>query len=123
MLPIQRFTGTAPGRSSAVVYGNLVFTVAVADITEMDMRKQTIDALAKIDRQLAKAGTDKSRLLQAKVYINDMALKAQMKEVCLGWIDPANAPHRACIGATLARQTMPIRHTAGEGEGAHDGQA
>ncbi|MFC3675875.1 RidA family protein [Ferrovibrio xuzhouensis] len=106
MLPIQRFTGTAPGRSSAVVYGNLVFTVAVADITEMDMRKQTADALAKIDRQLAKAGTDKSRLLQATVYITDMALKAQMNEIWLGWIDPDNAPQRACIGATLEGHHM-----------------
>src|SRR3546814_3197953 len=61
----------------------------------MDMRKQTIDALANIDRQLAKAGTDKSRLLQATVYITDMALKAQMNEVWLGWIDPDNAPQRA----------------------------
>lgn len=106
MLPIQRFTGTAPGRSSAVVYGNLVFTVAVADITEMDMRKQTIDALAKIDRQLAKAGTDKSRLLSVTVYICDMKLKTQMNDVWLDWIDPEHAPQRACIGATLDAHHM-----------------
>ena len=101
MLPIRRFKGMAPGRSSAVVYGNLVFTVAVADIAEMDIRKQTVDALAKIDRQLAAAGTDKSRLLSVTVYIADMALKPQMNEVWLGWVDPANEPQRACIGATL----------------------
>jgi enamine deaminase RidA (YjgF/YER057c/UK114 family) len=106
MLPIQRFTGTATGRSSVVAYGNLVFTVAVADITEMDMRKQTIDALAKIDRQLAKVGTDKSRLLSVTVYICDMKLKAQMNEVWLDWVDPKNEPQRACIGATLDTHHM-----------------
>jgi len=106
MIPIQRLPGSAAGRSSAVVYGNLVFTVAVADTTEMDMRRQTAEALAKIDRHLAAAGTDKSRLLSVTVYIADMALKPQMNEVWLGWVDPANPPQRACIGATLEGHHM-----------------
>lgn len=106
MLPITRYTGMAPGRSRAVAYGNLVFTVAVADTAELDMRKQTAEALAKIDRHLHEAGTDKSRLLSVTVYIADMALKAQMNEVWLGWVDRANEPQRACIGATLEHPHM-----------------
>lgn len=101
MLPITRFAGMAPGRSRAVAYGNLVFTVAVADTAEQDMRKQARETLAKIDKHLAEAGTDKSRLLSVTVYIADMALKQQMNDVWLGWVDRANEPQRACIGATL----------------------
>jgi len=101
MLPITRFKGMAPGRSRAVRYGNLVFTVAVADTRDYDIRQQTRETLAKIERQLIEAGSDKSRLLSCTVYIADMADKAAMNEVWLSWVDPDNEPQRACIGATL----------------------
>lgn len=101
MLPIQRFPSTAEGRSRTVICGNLVFTVSTADTYDLDMRKQAREALEKLDRHLAEAGTDKSRLLSVTVYITDMALKPEMNEVWLDWVDKANPPQRACIGATL----------------------
>ncbi len=101
MLPITRLTGMAPGRSRAVRAGKLVYTVAVADTADKDMRKQAQETLAKIERHLKEAGTDKSRLLSCTVYICDMALKPQMNEAWDAWVDMANPPQRACIGATL----------------------
>ena len=101
MSDITRFPSGTPGRSSTVVYDGLVFTVSTADTYDLDMRKQATEALAKLDAQLAAAGSDKSRMLSATVYIADMALKPQMNEVWLGWVDRANEPQRACIGATL----------------------
>lgn len=101
MLPIHRIPSEAAGRAKTVVHGNLVFTVATADTYDLDMHKQAGEALAKLDRQLAEAGTDKSRLLSATVYITDMALKPQMNEVWMAWVDQANPPQRACIGASL----------------------
>lgn len=101
MLPIRRFPSEAAGRSRTTVYGNLVFTVATADTYELDMRKQAREALDKLDRHLTEAGTDKSRLLSVTVYITDMALKPQMNEMWLDWVDRDNPPQRACIGATL----------------------
>lgn len=101
MLPITRFSDSAEGRSRTVTFGNLVFTVSTADTYDLDMRKQTREALEKLDRHLAEAGTDKSRLLSATVYIADMALKPQMNEVWLDWVDKEHPPQRACIGATL----------------------
>lgn len=101
MLPITRFPGGAAGRSSTVVYNKMVFTVVTADTYDLDMRKQAAEALAKLDQQLAEAGTDKSRLLSATVYITDMALKPQMNEVWDRWVDMGNPPQRACIGASL----------------------
>jgi enamine deaminase RidA (YjgF/YER057c/UK114 family) len=117
MLPITRLPGSAPGRSRTVIYGNLVFTVATADTYELDMRRQTREALANLDRQLAEAGTDKSRLLSATVYITDMALKPQMNEVWLEWVDQANPPQRACIGAMLEEgDLIEIVATAATGD-------
>lgn len=106
MLPIARFTGMTPTRSRAVVHGNLVFTVSVADTTELDMRRQTQETLAKIEKNLIDAGSDKSRILSCTVYICDMALKPQMNEAWDAWVDMTNPPQRACIGATLEHPHM-----------------
>ena len=101
MLPITRFASGTPGRSSTVAYDGLVFTVVTADTYDLDMRKQAAEALAKLDAQLAEAGSNKSRLLSCTVYITDMALKPQMNEAWDAWVDMKNPPQRACIGATL----------------------
>lgn len=101
MIPIKRFAGSVAGRSSVVAFDGLVFTVATADTYDLDMRKQAAEALANLDTQLALAGTDKSRLLSCTVYITDMALKPQMNEIWDRWVDMANPPQRACIGAAL----------------------
>ena len=101
MMPITRLSGMTPTRSRAVIRGNLIYTVAVADTAEQDMRRQTTETLAKIERFLKDAGSDKSRLLSCTVYICDMALKPQMNEVWDSWVDMANPPQRACIGVAL----------------------
>jgi enamine deaminase RidA (YjgF/YER057c/UK114 family) len=106
MQPITRFTGMTPTRSRAVRRGNLIYTVAVADTAEQDMRRQTNEALAKIERFLKDAGSDKSRLLSCTVYICDMALKPQMNATWDAWVDMENPPQRACIGATLEHPHM-----------------
>ncbi|MBX3454540.1 RidA family protein [Ferrovibrio sp.] len=101
MLPIKRFPGSAPGRSSIVAHAGLVYTVVTADTYELDMTRQTREALANLDRQLAEAGTDKSRLLQTTIYLADMARKPEMNAVWLEWVDHDNPPQRACVGAEL----------------------
>ena len=101
MKPIERKAGSAAGRSSAVAYDGLVWTVATASEKSPSMREQTVATLAAIDRNLAALGSDKSRILSATVYIADMARKGEMNEAWLAWVDPANPPQRACIGVTL----------------------
>ena len=62
---------------SAAVFGDLVFlSGTVADNKSLPMKGQTEEVLRKIDAVLAKAGTDKSRILSATVYMADAALKA-----------------------------------------------
>ena len=98
---IRRFPGSAPGRSRVVIHDGLVFTVATAREKSPSLRQQTLSALALLDANLAEAGTNKSKLLSATVYITDMARKPEMNAAWLEWVDPANPPQRACIGVAL----------------------
>jgi enamine deaminase RidA (YjgF/YER057c/UK114 family) len=98
---IRRLPASAPGRSRAVIHDGRVFTVATAREKTPSLRAQTESALALLDKHLAEAGTDKSKLLSATVYIADMARKAEMNEAWLAWVDRENPPQRACIGAVL----------------------
>jgi enamine deaminase RidA (YjgF/YER057c/UK114 family) len=72
---ITRFPGLALNRSRAVATDDLVFTVAVTPGNETDLYGQTRSALKRIDESLALCGTDKTRVLQATVYIADMNQK------------------------------------------------
>ena len=65
------------------------------------VKAQTAEVLRSIDALLKQAGTDKSRLLSAIVYLADMRLKAQMDEAWIEWVDPANPPARACVETRL----------------------
>jgi enamine deaminase RidA (YjgF/YER057c/UK114 family) len=62
-----------------------------------DARTQTQDILAAIDVLLARAGTDRSRLLTATVWLTDMADFAAMNAAWNRWVDPASPPVRACL--------------------------
>ena len=99
---ITRFAGLTPTRSRAVAHDDLVFTVAVApDPVSPSMYEQSAEALARIDESLALCGSDKSKILSAIVYVADIKQKGEMNRAWDEWVDPANPPRRACIGATL----------------------
>lgn len=99
--PIKRYAGGVPSRSKAVAYNGLVYTVATSPNKSAPLYEQTRDALAAIDRNLAEAGSHNSRILTATVFITDMAKKAEMNRAWEEWVDMANPPQRACIGAVL----------------------
>lgn len=92
-----------PGKrmSGAVVHGNTVYLAGQvgegASVTE-----QSTSALAEVDRLLAAAGSDKSKILQTIIYLSDMSTFAEMNAVWEAWIDPANPPARATSEAALA---------------------
>ena len=58
--------------------------------------------LRQIDALLAEAGTDKTKLLTATIYLADIGTFASMNKVWDAWVDPANAPARATVEARLA---------------------
>ena len=92
---------------SAAVFGDLVFlSGVVADDKLLPMKGQTEQVLKKIDAVLAKAGTNKSRILSATVYMADAALKDEMNEAWMAWVDRSNLPTRTAVGAALTPGTM-----------------
>ena len=93
--------------SRASVHGNLVFCSGiVADDKSLPMKGQTEQVLRKIDEVLAAAGTDKSRILSATVYMADASLKSEMNEAWMAWVDKANLPARCAVGAVLTPGTL-----------------
>ncbi|THV10613.1 RidA family protein [Rhizobium rhizophilum] len=92
-----------PGKrmSGAVVHGNTVYLAGQVG-EGSTVAEQSKSALAEVDRLLAAAGSDKSKILQTIIYLSDMSTFAEMNAVWEGWIDPANPPARATSGAPLA---------------------
>jgi enamine deaminase RidA (YjgF/YER057c/UK114 family) len=107
MTEIYRKEPSAKGRSPAVAYEQLVFAVATAPGANDDMATQTRNTLASLDRHLLDAGSDRSRILSATVYVTDIAQKQAMDDVWCEWIGAAdNWPQRACVQVGLAANTL-----------------
>ena len=96
--------GIGPRMSQAVVHGDTVYLAGiVADAPKgKSMAEQTKSILSQIDGFLAQAGTDKSKLLSANIWITDMANFAEMNAVWDAWVSPGNTPARATVEAKLA---------------------
>lgn len=88
--------------SQAVVHGGVVYLAGQVAGEVEGVSAQTEAILGKIDRLLAAAGSSKSRLLTTQIILADIADFDAMNAVWEGWIDPANPPARATIGAALA---------------------
>jgi enamine deaminase RidA (YjgF/YER057c/UK114 family) len=98
-----------PRMSRAVINGDMVYLAGLtASDPSQDVAGQTKQILDKIDNYLKEAGTDKSKLLTANLWIKDMALFSQMNAVWNDWVDPANPPCRACVRADMARPEILI---------------
>jgi enamine deaminase RidA (YjgF/YER057c/UK114 family) len=89
---IKRFGGTTPTRSRSVAHDGIVYAVATAKNKSAPLYEQTKDALAQIDSTLREAGSNKSRILRATVYITDMSRKPDMDRAWDEWVDRANPP-------------------------------
>lgn len=96
--------GTTARYSDSVSHAGVVHLVEVPASEGTDIRTQTRETLASIERQLAAAGSDKSRILIATIYLVDMADYDGMNEVWDAWVPAGCAPSRACVRvAGLAR--------------------
>jgi enamine deaminase RidA (YjgF/YER057c/UK114 family) len=101
-LPIQR-VHPGPRMSEMVIHNETVYLAGqIADDGSTDVESQTCDVLRQIDALLAEAGTDKSKLLTATIYLADIGTFAEMNKAWDAWVDPANAPARATVEARLA---------------------
>ena len=80
----------------------------VADDASLDMTGQTRQVLASIDRLLAEAGSDRTRILSTTIYITDMADFPAMNAVWDAWVVPGATPPRATVEATLAQPAYKV---------------
>ena len=103
-----RRLGVKPHLSSAVVHGNVVYLAGVVPATGETVAEQTADVLAQIDDLLAQAGTDKSRLLTANVWLADISTRDELNEVWNAWVAPGNPPARAAVEAKLASPAYKV---------------
>ena len=100
-MQIQRH-GSTRRYSDSVVHNGTVYLVEVPSNLDADITGQTENLLASIERLLAQAGSDKSRLLMATIYLADMADYSAMNAVWDAWLPEGSAPARACVQAHLA---------------------
>lgn len=85
--------------SQAVIHGDTVYLAGQVALGKPGgtVAEQTADILARIDALLAEAGTDKTRVLSATIWLNSMAGFAEMNEIWDGWVAEGCAPARATV--------------------------
>jgi enamine deaminase RidA (YjgF/YER057c/UK114 family) len=89
--------------SKVVEANGFVFTAGItAQDSSKDVKGQTEQVLAEIDRLLKLAGTDKTKVVSATIWVPDIRLRETMNEAWNAWTGGQNLPGRACIEAKLA---------------------
>ena len=100
-MTITRY-GTGPRMSEAVAFGGILWVAGQVGEPGHSVADQTRQCLAHIDRILAAAGTDKTRILSAQIWLADMAAFADMNAVWDAWVPQGHTPARATGEAKLA---------------------
>jgi len=89
--------------SDMAVFNDVAYLAGqVADDVSQDVTGQTAQVLATIDKLLEEAGTDKSRILMAQIFVANMKEFDGMNKAWDAWVADGNAPPRATIEARLA---------------------
>ncbi|MGH8161533.1 MAG: RidA family protein [Gammaproteobacteria bacterium] len=114
---MSRIERHEPGKilSKAIDFHGFVFlSGTTAKDLAKDIKGQTKEVLDEIDRLLEAHGTDKTRLLQAQIWVKDIRDRDAMNEVWAAWLPESAAPVRACVQATMAdpRHLVEIMVTA-----------
>lgn len=107
---IQRLGTENPNMSQTVIHNGIVYISGQVDPTKTgDIKGQTKDVLGKVDALLTEAGSDKSRLLTASIWVKDIEKDfAGMNDVWSEWIDAENKPVRATVEANMARPEILV---------------
>jgi enamine deaminase RidA (YjgF/YER057c/UK114 family) len=108
MPPIQRFDVGARMSEMAVHNGTVYLAGQVAVEGPADIGGQTRQVLAAIDALLARAGTDKTRIVMAQIFLADIADFPGMNAVWDSWVAPGQTPPRATVQARLAKPEWKV---------------
>ena len=108
MPDITRFH-VGPRLSEAAVHNGTVYLAGqVPDDTTLDMRGQTAQVLGMVERLLTEAGSDKSRILMAQIFLTDIEDIVVMNEIWDAWIPVGHTPPRATVQAKMANAAYKI---------------
>ena len=99
-----------PLMTKAVVHGDTVYLsgLVASKTLGQNVAEQTREILSLIDGYLVQAGTDKSKLLRANIWLTDISTWAEMNGAWTQWIDPKNPPARATVEAKLANPKASV---------------
>lgn len=105
---VQRFD-VGPRLSEMAVHNGVCYLAGqVAADGSQDITGQTKQVLAQIDALLARAGTDKSKILMCQIFVVDLAEFPALNAVWEQWVAPGNAPPRATVQARLAKPEWKV---------------
>lgn len=106
--PIQRFD-VGPRMSEMALHNGVAYLAGqVAEDATQGIEGQTSQVLAAIDALLARAGSDKTRILRAQIFLADLADFAAMNAVWESWVVAGHTPPRATVQAALAKPQWKI---------------
>ena len=98
-----------PRMSEACIHGGIAYLAGQIPLTpDADIETQTREVLAAIDQLLEQAGSDKTRILRAQIYLADIADFAGMNRAWDAWVVPGQAPSRATVEARLANLAWKV---------------
>ena len=108
MSNLQRFD-VGPRMSEMAVHNGVAYLAGqVAEDGSKDIRDQTRQVLAAVDALLARAGSEKSKVLRAQIFLADLADFSAMNTVWEDWVVPGHTPPRATVQAALAKPEWKI---------------
>lgn len=105
---IQRFEVGKRLSEMAVYNGTIYLSGQIPEDTSVNIQGQTRQVLESIDGLLAQAGSDKSKILHAQIFLPDLGDFAAMNEVWEAWVVPGHTPTRATVQAALANPKWKI---------------
>jgi enamine deaminase RidA (YjgF/YER057c/UK114 family) len=99
-----------PRMSQAVIHQGVVYLAGqvALDAPGAAIAHQTRSILRRIDALLAAAGTDKSRMLSARVWLTDLRRFDEMNDVWSEWVSPGNTPTRVVVESRLAAPQFSV---------------
>ena len=106
---IQRIGTSDPRMSKIVIHNGVVYLSGLTDTTVPDITGQTKNVLQKVDDLLEEAGTSKSNLLTASIWLKDIGRDfKEMNTAWNDWLDPDNKPVRATVESPMARPEILV---------------
>jgi enamine deaminase RidA (YjgF/YER057c/UK114 family) len=119
MTDIQRLYG-GPRMSQVVIHEDVVYLAGqvAQDAGNASVAEQTRSVLARIDTLLAAAGSDKSKMLSARIWLQDLRQFDEMNDAWIRWVSPGTAPTRVVTEANLATPAYLVEITVVAARGA-----